>query len=121
MLHRFVLPVRGGDDVRMTMSDADGHDAAESVEVALAHLVPDVLHAAFNQHDRFFVVEENAWVHELLALGENFLSGGTGIFLRLMTGWRQRDILHINGAYSSRKRAFAQVRSECRMCDGEAA
>ena len=64
MLQHFVLLVRGGDHVRMAMADADRHDAAEAIEVALAGVVPDILHLALHDHDRLLVIEKNTGVQE---------------------------------------------------------
>ena len=94
MLILFALPVAGRDDVRVAMSDADCDDAAESVEVALPFLVPHVLHPALHDHERFFVVEENAGVHELLAQGKHFVGRWSGIRSRLVIARGERGFLH---------------------------
>ena len=49
------------------MPHAHRHDAAETIEIALARFVPDVLHPTFDDHERLFVIEENSRIHELLA------------------------------------------------------
>ena len=84
VLVNFVLLVRRRDHVRMTMPHADRHDAAETVEVTLARVVPDVLHLALDEHERLFVVEENAGVQELFALRQHFGGGRAGVFLRFV-------------------------------------
>ena len=38
------LLLRAGDDPRIAMADADGHDPAEEIEILLALYIPDVLH-----------------------------------------------------------------------------
>src|SRR5215469_16783991 len=94
MLHRLVLLVCRSDDVGMTMPHADGHNPAEAIQVTSARFVPYVLHFPLHEHDRFFVIEENSRIHELLALGEYFCRGRAGVLMRLMTCWRQRDFFH---------------------------
>ena len=64
--------LRSGDDVRMTMTDADGDDAAEPVEITPARFVPDILHLSFHEHERLFVIEKNSRVQELFAQREHF-------------------------------------------------
>src|SRR5258706_13522109 len=66
MLVKFALLVARRDDVRMAMPHADRHDAAETVEITFARIVPDILHRALDEHERFFVIEKNAGGHELL-------------------------------------------------------
>ena len=94
VLEDFILFPRRGNDVRMAMPNADGHNATNAVEVTLARVVPDVLHRAFDEHDGFFVVEKNSGIHELLAQREHFVGGRTGIFLRFVTCGGQRDVFH---------------------------
>ena len=91
VLERGVLGVGGGEDVRVAVADADGHNAAEAVEVAFAGGVPDVLHFALHDHERLLIVEEKAGVEELFALREHLIERGTGVGLRLMRGGRERD------------------------------
>ena len=76
------------------MADADGHDAAKAVEVAFARVVPQILHAPLHEHERLFVVKEDAGVHELLAQRRHCIGGRAGIFLRFVTAGGQRDVLH---------------------------
>ncbi len=38
------LRLRAGDDPRIAMADADGHDPAEEIEILLAVYIPHVLH-----------------------------------------------------------------------------
>ena len=73
VLVEFALFGARGNDVRMAVTDANGDDTAEAVEVALALFVPDVLSVAFHDHERLFIIEEDAGVHELLAQHENLL------------------------------------------------
>ena len=84
MLERLVLLADNLDDVGMTMPYAHGHDAAERVEISAAALVPNVLHFSFHQHERFFVVEKNSRVQELLAQPQNFLGRRAVVFARLV-------------------------------------
>ena len=89
MLEELVLLPRRFDDVGMTMPDADGDDAAEGVEVTPAALVPDVLHFAFHEGERLFVVEEDARVQELLAQAVDLVGRRAGVGLRLVVEGRQ--------------------------------
>ena len=82
------------------MSHAHRHDSAESVEVTFAHVIPDILHAAFDEHERGFVVKEHAGVEELFPLREYIGRGRAGVFLRLMIRGRER------GGFHSSKRGF---------------
>jgi hypothetical protein len=52
------------------------------------------LHAALHEHEGFFVIKEDAGVHELLAQRQHFGGGRAGIFLRLVAGGGQRDVFH---------------------------
>ena len=81
MLQRFVLPARRLDDVRMAMADADGHNAAQAVEIAASLFVKDILPRAFHQHDRLFVIEEDAGIEELAAQLQHFIGGRAGVGL----------------------------------------
>ena len=73
MLQHFVLLVGSVDHVRMAMTDADGDDAAETVEITPAIFIPDILPLAFHDHDRLFVIEEDAGIQELLAQLQHFV------------------------------------------------
>ncbi len=94
MLERGVLGVGSGEDVRVAVADADGHNAAEAVEVAFAGGVPDILYFALHDHDRLLITEEQAGVEELFALREDLIERGTDVGLRLMRGGRERDGFH---------------------------
>ena len=94
MLQRFVLFVGGGDNIRMTMADADRDDSAERIEIAPAGFVPDVLHLPLHDHERLLVVEKNSRIQELLAQLEHFIRRRSGIFLRLMVEWWEFRCLH---------------------------
>src|SRR6185369_114433 len=99
MLQGFVLLASRLDDVRVAMADTDRYDTAEAVEIALAGVVPDVLHFAFHQHQRLFVVKEDAGIDELLSQGENLVGGRAGIRLGLMgssgQSWRGHNLVKI--------------------------
>ena len=84
VLEQFVLPLRGGDDVRVAVADADGDDPGDAIEVAFAGFIPDVLLFAFDQHDGFLVIEKEAGAEIFLALGEDFGGGGAGVGLGLV-------------------------------------
>src|SRR5260370_7573398 len=73
VLQGLVLAARGFNDVRMAMADADGYDAAETIEITFAGIIPYILHLPFHNHQRLFVVEKNAGVEELFAQSEHFL------------------------------------------------
>ena len=94
VLERFVLPPRGLDDVRMAMSDADRDDAAESIEIALARLIPDILHPALDEHERLLVVEKNSGIEKFLPKRENLVSGGTRVGVGLKRKWRKGNFFH---------------------------
>ena len=98
VLQRLVLLRRSRDDMRMAMAHADRHDAAKPVKITLALIVPDVLHLALDEHDRLFVVEEDARVHELLALREHFGGGRAGVGFRLKIKRWQCGCLHLENA-----------------------
>src|SRR5262249_47358093 len=94
MLQHFVLAIRGGDDVRMAMADANGDDSTEAVEVALARVVPDVLHLSLDEHERLLVVEEDSGIQKLLSKREHFIRRRAGIAGGLMCEWSQRNRFH---------------------------
>ena len=94
VLVEFALFVARGNDVRMAVTDADGDDAAETVEVALALFVPHVLTVAFHDHERLLVIEEDARVHELLAQGQHFVGGRPGVGKRLMLAGGEVRFFH---------------------------
>ena len=84
VLECFVLSLRRRENVRMAMAHADRHDAAETVEVTLARIVPNVLALALDEHDGLLVVEEQAGIEKLFAQRQHVGGGRTGVFLRLM-------------------------------------
>ena len=86
VLEGFILAARGFDDVRVAMPDADRHDAAQAIQVAPAGFVPHILHGAFDQHDRLFVIQKNAGVEELFAQGQHLLGRGAGVAFWLVIG-----------------------------------
>ena len=65
MLEGFVLAPDGLDDVRMAMPDADRYDSAQSIEIALAGVVPDILHPPRDKHERLLVVEKDSGIREI--------------------------------------------------------
>jgi hypothetical protein len=69
----------GGGDFGMAVTDGDGADAAEAVEVAAAGFVEEVLHFAFDGHEGVFVEEEDALVEDGFAAGEEVGFGGAGV------------------------------------------
>src|SRR5438876_7684308 len=84
VLQNIVSAVRRFDHVRMTMSNTDGHDSAECVEITAPLLVPDILHFSLHQHDWLLVVEKNTWVQKFFAQPQYFIWGGPLIFLGLI-------------------------------------
>ena len=94
MLERFILPSRGLDDMRMAMSNADRDDAAESIEIALARLVPDILHPPLDEHQWLLVVEKNSGIEKLLPKREDLVSGGTRVRVGLKGEWRKGNFFH---------------------------
>ena len=67
---------------------------AQGIKVALARIIPDVLHRAFDEHDGIFIIEKNSRIHELLAQRENFRGTRTGVLFGLMIARRQWDVFH---------------------------
>ena len=48
------------DDLRMAVPDADGDDSGEGIEIPLARFVVHILHVAFDDQQRVFVVGHQA-------------------------------------------------------------
>ena len=96
MLQRFILLVCGTDHVRVTMPDADRHDSAERVEISFTFFVPDVLHFAFDEHERLFVVEKNSRVQKSFAQMQNFIGRWAVVFFRLVIKWRKLGSFHVD-------------------------
>src|SRR6185436_16199797 len=107
MLKGFVLFAGRFDDMGVAMADADGDDAAEAVQVTSARVVPYVLHFAFDEHQRLFVVEEDAWVDELLAQGQHLVGGRSTVGFGFVIGGGQSGRLH----GSSKKLSVERVMS----------
>src|ERR1041385_673837 len=98
MLEGFILPARGINDMRVAMSNANGHYAAQTIEVSLAGVVPHILHSALNQHDGLFVIKKKAGIEKLLSQRQDLLSRGAGIFTgRVVTDWQNRLIHNTSG------------------------
>ena len=89
VLEGFILAARGFDDVRVTMADANSNDAAQAIQVTLARFVPDVLQAAFDQHDRLLVIEKDARIQKLLAQGQYLLGRSSGVGFWLVVSGRE--------------------------------
>src|SRR5256885_13147823 len=89
MLERLVLLPYNIDNIRVTMSHADGDDSAKRVEISAAVLVPEILHFPFHQHDRLFVVGKNSWIQESFAQMQDFISRRAAGFLRFVIERRQ--------------------------------
>ncbi len=64
LIHRFIA-----------MADADGHDAAEEIEVLIPVDVPDVLIFRLGHHQRLFEIVKNAGKQMLLIRENDFLFG----------------------------------------------
>ncbi len=77
---------RGFYDMRMAMSDADCDDAAKSIKIALARLVPDILHPPLDKHQGLLVVEKNSGIEKFLPKREDLVGGGT----RVRSGFKRK-------------------------------
>ena len=62
------------DDFWVAMADADRDDAGKGIQITVAFFVPDVLHLAFDDHQRFTVVRDDAGREILVAQGEHFVA-----------------------------------------------
>src|ERR1035438_1405327 len=72
----------------MAMPYADGDDAPEAIQIALAGFVPYELPLALYEHDGLLVHEEDAGVHELFAQHQHFVGGRTLVrFGLVVAGW----------------------------------
>src|SRR5262249_55933557 len=78
------------DDFGMTMSDRNGDNPGECVEVLLAGLVPEVLHVAFDDQERLLIIREQARAQVLTAQRENLVAGGPLIGGRRVRRGRRR-------------------------------
>ena len=61
------LGVQSGVDFRMTMTDADGDDAAEEIQIALAVGVPQPLHGTAVDVKRAGIVVSHRWAQVCVA------------------------------------------------------
>ena len=50
------------DNIRMAVSDRNGDDAGEAIEILLAFFVPQVLHVPFDQQQRIAVIRDQPGV-----------------------------------------------------------
>lgn len=73
----------------MAVSDRDGDDSREAVEIPLALLVPQVLHVPFDYEQRIFVVRDQTRRQILLAQRDDFLFRRARILLGRMLADRQ--------------------------------
>ena len=76
-------------NIRMAMADRDGDDAGEAVEIALALLVPQVLHVPFDDQQRIPVIGDQPRRQILLAQRDDLLLRRPGILFGLMVADRQ--------------------------------
>jgi hypothetical protein len=74
MLEQAVLLAKSFDDLRMAMADADRYDPSECIQIASAFLIPDVLHLAFDYHQRIAVIRDDARREVLVPEGEHFIA-----------------------------------------------
>src|SRR5215213_10152708 len=84
MLQQHVLLPCRLDDLRMTMPDANRHDSAEGIELALSAFIPDILHLPLHQHERLLVVEEYPGIQELLPLARHLFGRRSAVRAGLM-------------------------------------
>src|SRR5580765_7712821 len=89
MLQRLVLAAYRFKQMRMAMANADGYDSTQTIEVSLTAVIPDVLHLAFHNHQRLFVIEKDAGIEELLAQSEHFFGGRAGVGSGFVGGRRE--------------------------------
>src|SRR5262249_5742846 len=80
------------DDFRMTMTDADRDDASEGIQISAAHFVPYVLHLAFDDHQRFAVVRDDAGREILMAQRQDFVARRSFVRRGLVIDNRQRRV-----------------------------
>jgi hypothetical protein len=116
MLEEMVLFINGGDDLGMAVTNGDGDNTAEGVEVAVAFFVVKVLHRTFDQHEGFFIVVKKGWGEVFLAKFEHFFGGRSVVGLGLVRVGRQGRSLCGHG--SSLK--FGELISKSRMIRGRA-
>src|SRR5262249_41352341 len=64
------------DDVRMAMADGNRDDAGKGIKVALSFFVPEILHVPFDDHQRLFVVGQQAGSQILLTQSQHFFAAG---------------------------------------------
>jgi hypothetical protein len=65
--------------LRVCVADADGEDAAEAVEVAVALVVPDVLPLAADERERLLVVHRDGGEEKLFVLLDDLGAGRLGL------------------------------------------
>mmetsp|Transcript_26074 Transcript_26074/g.83188 ORF Transcript_26074/g.83188 Transcript_26074/m.83188 type:complete len:221 (-) Transcript_26074:8-670(-) len=76
VLQELVLLHHGVHHLWMAVTDANGDDSRERVEVALAGVIEEVLHLALHDCERLLVEVEHSWVEELRSHFEDLLRGG---------------------------------------------
>ena len=116
MLEEMILFIHGGDDLGMAVTNGDGDNTAEGVEVAAAFFVVEILHRSFDQHEGFFVVVKKGWGEVFLAKLEHFFSGGSVVRLGLVRVGRQGRSLC---GHRSRLK-FGELISKSRMIPAQA-
>ena len=72
------------DDFGMAMPDADRDDSSQTVQVAPAAFIPDVLHLAFDDHQRIAVIGNDARRQVLMPQREDFVSRRSFVRRRLV-------------------------------------
>src|SRR6187549_1636223 len=71
----------------MAVAAGDGHDAGKKIEVAPAGFVEEILHLAFDNHQRIAVQREYRGVHVMLPKGEHGFARRPGVWLgRIVEG-----------------------------------
>ena len=84
-----VRAARDGGRVRVAVADADRNYATESIQVALARLIPDILPPTLHQHEGLSVIEKEPRIEELPAHRENLIHAGPNVGLRVKRTRRQ--------------------------------
>src|SRR5262249_25592624 len=87
MLQKFILAPRCLNDLRMAMTDADGHNSTEGIEISASVFVEYVLCFALHNHQRSFVVEEKPRIQKLATRAQYFFRGWPEVRLRPIIEW----------------------------------
>src|SRR5437870_7062019 len=94
MLQELVLPTRCLYQIRVTVTDADGDNSTERIKISPSLFVEHVLPFAFHDHQRAFVVEEDAGIQKLPTQAQHFFRGRPAMWLWLIIESREFRCLH---------------------------